>query len=98
MFRRLATIAVGLTLAGCSEHFSLPTEVTTQQNIDDGTTVPPEMCQEYIVDDASALIPGCVNPPYWPEGTLFSRARHGHEAVGVAAGGRARAGAASRAF
>lgn len=90
MLRRLATIATALVLIGCGDGFYSPTEVPRQQNIDDRTTVPPDLCVDYIVDDESIGIP-CVDMRPWPvDDALDSRGRHGYEAVIV--GGRGRKG------
>ena len=92
MLRRLATVATvatALAIVGCSDGFKLPTDVSLNQNIDDRTTIPPEFCLDYLVDDGSTLIPSCVD--YLPrpvDGVSENRARHGYEAVTATAEGR----------
>jgi hypothetical protein len=88
MLRRLATIATALALVGCSDGFNAPTGVPRQLNIDDRTTVPPDLCVDYLVDDTSALIPSCVNVRPWPVDGLENRARHGYEAVTAGGAGQ----------
>lgn len=89
MLRRLATIVTALAIAGCSEGFKLPTDVSLNQNIDDRTTLPPEFCVDYLVDDQSTLIPSCVDYLPWPvDGVSENRAKHGYEAVTATAEGR----------
>lgn len=86
MLRRLATIATVLALVGCSDGLNLPTEVSRQVNVDDSTTVPPDLCVDYIFDDDSFGIP-CVDMRPWPvDGVSENRAKHGYEAVAATAG------------
>jgi hypothetical protein len=88
MLRRLATIATVLALVGCSDGLYLPTEVSRQLNVDDSTTVPPDLCVDYIFDEESFGIP-CVDIRPWPvDGVAESRAKHGYEAVTTGGGSR----------
>ena len=88
MLRRLATIATALMLVGCSDGFYAPTGVPQQLNVEDPTTtLPPDLCVDYILDEESFGIP-CVDMRPWPvDGVVENRAKHGYETLIAGRGG-----------
>ncbi len=94
MLRRLTIIAAVAALGACDGDITRPADFRGAVNLEEGrTTVPPEMCFDYVVDDDFAIVPGCVNAPNWPaEQVLLTRTRHGYESVSVGSRGSAGTG------